>query len=149
MRNELERLRHGSLEIDNSPHTLQYIWILPMPELKLPLLSIGLAQVIGTRRYRIDYDDGLCHIAPYLKRLTVFVPSHCMHKVFIYWNWRMHVFYTSGYMWIYTWLFTETFSLFHTLRFRFVAIMTCYLHDRIKAAILALCDVILECTNCR
>ena len=42
--------------------------------IKITINQYWVDQVIGTRRYRIDYDDGLCHIAPYLKRLTVFVP---------------------------------------------------------------------------
>ena len=36
----------------NSPQTLWCIWILSILKLKLPLISIGLTQVIATRRYR-------------------------------------------------------------------------------------------------
>ena len=47
--------------------------VISMLELNLPLIIIGLAQLIATRRYRTEDDDISCHIGQHLKRQTVFI----------------------------------------------------------------------------
>ena len=70
--------------------------VIAMPELKLQLISIGLAQLITTRRHRTEDDDISCHIAQHLKHQSVFSTSHCVHQVHIYRYWDIHAFYTYG-----------------------------------------------------